>query len=601
MCGVIGLVGSIGGLEEADLDAARDLMVRRGPDGAGSETVMTTAGPLRFGHRRLAILDLSEAGRQPMWSDCERCLITYNGEIYNAGPLRRELMARGRRFRSSCDTEVLVNGYAEWGPAVLDRLRGMFAFAIWDRAAETLFLARDRVGMKPLYVTQDGAGLAFASDLRALQALGLGDAPDPEALALYLVLGYVPAPWSMRRGIVKLSAGCCMTWRPGARAETRMWWAPPEATAAAAPDLETVESLIDAAVSEHLLSDAPVGVFLSGGLDSSLVASSAARAVAGVAAAPYAVTIAAPGSPDDEAQIARATAAALGLGWESMALEVEAGVALFDAAAAALDEPLAFSAIITQTAVSQLAARRFKVMLSGDGGDEAFGGYRWYDRLDEAFSPPPRRSPFRRIKPRAALDIFAARSSRHRNLRRVADAFTPEQAAELVLGIAPARVAEMVDALLDRHDAPGLPLKRRLQRIDLMTFCADCICAKVDRAGMAYGLEVRPPLLDHRILEAGLSSPIDPAMDAQPKAMLRSILTRRGLDHLLAQPKRGFSLKNAAAFELEGLRRRADPGLVPDWQAALRRPRGLPRGQVRALAYLGRWLDVALGGERRPD
>ncbi|MFN3613057.1 MAG: asparagine synthase (glutamine-hydrolyzing) [Rubrimonas sp.] len=596
MCGVIGLAGRIGGADAAcptRFDAARDTMASRGPDGAASETAATPVGLLRFGHRRLAILDLSAAGRQPMRSSCGRCLITYNGEIYNADALRAELVALGRPFRSRCDTEVLVNGYAEWGPAVLGRLRGMFAFAIWDEVARTVFLARDRVGMKPLYVAQDAGGLAFASDLRALKALGLGSEPDPEALALYLVFGYVPSPWSMGRGIRKLAPGCCMTWRPGVGAETTRWWTPPEASAAAAPDPDDVEALIDAAVSEHLMSDVPVGVFLSGGLDSSLVASSAARAAGDPAARPQALTIASPGARDDEAGIARSTAEFLGLGWESMAIGQHDAAGALDAACAALDEPMAYSAVITQTAVSALAARRFKVMLSGDGGDEAFGGYRWYERLDEAFAPPRRPGMFRRPKPKALLDLFAARSSRHRNLRRVADAFTPEQAADLVEGVAPARVAEMVDALLDSCDAPGLPLKRRLQRIDLMTFCADCICAKVDRAGMAHGLEVRPPLLDHRILEMGLAAPLDPGMDARPKAVLRTILARRGLGRLLDEPKRGFSLKGDQAFELEGARRRSDPGLVADWQAMLRRPRGMSRGQIRALAYLGRWLDAA--------
>jgi len=589
MCGIIGCVG--GNSARSNMQSALASMHHRGPDGSGEVALKGANSSVWFGHRRLAILDLSDAGAQPMWSDCERYVITYNGEVYNSVELRAELQSAGRSFVSTCDTEVIVNGYAEWGDAIVTRLVGMFAFAIWDRKKEQLFLARDRMGMKPLFYGATPAGFAFASDANALRQTGSFDTLDPEALALFMVFGYVPSPFAIWRGMAKLPAAHCLTWcAKGGAASPRAYWAPPDRIDGRVPDADEAEALIDEVVSDHLLSDVPVGVFLSGGLDSSLIASSAARARSD--ADLRALTVGFPGTQDDETVIGAATAKAIGLKWEGLPLTGDMATARFGQSIAALDEPFSYSAIVTQYAVSQRAATQYKVMLSGDGGDEMFGGYRWYDNLDA--SEKPRRRRLARLSPRGMIDRFAARSSRHRNLRRIAGAFAPEMAAELVADIKPSRVVALVDGLLDRYDAPGLPLKRRLQRIDLMTFCADCICTKVDRAGMAHSLEVRPPLLDHRIADFALSVPVTPSFDGEPKAILRTILRRRGLGHLLTQPKRGFSFKGTSGLQSASanspLNRSA--GMAADWQAKLGNPDKLTAGQTRAIDYLGKWLET---------
>jgi len=591
MCGIIGSVGDIGA--KLNMQSALESMHHRGPDGSGEVALDGANNSVWFGHRRLAILDLSDAGAQPMWSDCERYVITYNGEVYNSVALRTELEAAGRRFVSTCDTEVIVNGYAEWGDAIVTRLVGMFAFAIWDRKKEQLFLARDRMGMKPLFYAATPTGITFASDANALGQTGSFDTLDPEALALFLVFGYVPSPFAIWQGMAKLPAAHCLTWRAtDGVASPRAYWAPPDCIDGRVPDADEAEALIDDVVNDHLLSDVPVGVFLSGGLDSSVIASCAARADSG--AQLRALTVGFPGMQDDETAIGETTAKAIGLNWERLPLTSEMATARFGQSIASLDEPFSYSAIVTQYAISERAATQNKVMLSGDGGDEMFGGYRWYSNLDALENVKPHR--FGRLSPRMMLARFSARSSRHRNLRRIAGAFAPEMAADLVADIKPSRVVALVDGLLDRYDAPGLPLKRRLQRIDLMTFCADCICTKVDRAGMAHGLEVRPPLLDHRIAEFALSVPVTPSYDGEPKAILRTILKRRGLGHLLTQPKRGFSFKGTEGLQSANtasqLNRNA--AMAADWQAELGRVSKLTTGQIRAIDYLGKWLDTAV-------
>jgi len=591
MCGIIGSVGENGA--RLNMQRALESMQHRGPDGSGEVALEGANNSVWFGHRRLAILDLSDAGAQPMWSDCGRYVITYNGEVYNSGELRAELEAAGRRFVSTCDTEVIVNGYAEWGDAIVTRLVGMFAFAVWDQEKEELFLARDRVGMKPLFYAATPAGITFASDANALRQIGSFDTLDPEALALFLVFGYVPSPFAIWRGMAKLPAAHCLTWRAkDGVVSCRAYWAPPDCIDGRVPGADEAEALIDEVVSDHLLSDVPVGVFLSGGLDSSLIASCAVRADSD--AQLRALTVGFPGTQDDEMAIGATTAEAIGLKWEGFPLTSDMATARFGPSIATLDEPFSYSAIVTQFAVSGRAATKNKVMLSGDGGDEMFGGYRWYDNLDAQQKLRPNR--FGRLSPRAMLERFSARSSRHRNLRRIAGAFAPEMAADIVANIKPSRVVALVDGLLDRYDAPGLPLKRRLQRIDLMTFCADCICTKIDRAGMAHSLEVRPPLLDHRIADFALSVPISPSYDGEPKAILRTILKRRGLGHLLTQPKRGFSFKGTDGLQSEGtisqLNRNA--AMAVDWQAKLGRPSKFTAGQTRAIDYLGKWLDTVV-------
>ena len=571
MCGFVFCSGDLfGKRSSADeiFKSACDLMISRGPDGSGVVTLTDdVAGPIRLGHRRLAIVDTSDAGTQPMWSDCGRYILVYNGEVYNADALRSDLRDRGRRFSSLSDTEVIVNGYAEWGEEIVDKLCGMFAFAIWDTRNHCLFAARDRVGMKPLYVAEKNGNIALASDLRVLEHLGFTGDVDFDALGAYLMLGYVPTPLAIFAGARKLEAGSTLSWSPDKPYKTHTYWqAPEEATGPQEPDIAELGNLVDTVTQDHLMSDVPVGVFLSGGLDSSLIASSLAATGSDI----QALTIGFSDAPDeDEAPIAEVTAQSLKMKITRLNLDSASTSEFVDAAFAALDEPLGYSAIISQMAISRLANKTgLKVVLSGDGGDEVFGGYRWYDadmraqlgqgitfidRLAARLSGP---LPIRRLRRAASLcqeQSFVQRSELHRHLHAVFPSMRPDEVADVVSQVPAKHAEEVAISSLQRHDAPQLPLKRRLQRIDLMTFCEGSVLPKVDRTSMATGLEVRPPLLDHRIVEWGLSQPISNGMDAAPKNAVRTLLKRRGLGFLLAEKKRGFSLKGTSRLSTKNM------------------------------------------------
>lgn len=555
MCGIIGAVFEDGVTEDSFV-AARDLMRSRGPDASGLASFSHERGVVRLGHRRLAIQDLSPAGEQPMALSDGRYTIVYNGEIYNVTTLRRALEAAGHRFRSTSDTEVLLAGYAEWGAAVVDRIVGMFAFAIWDEREQCLFAARDRLGVKPFVYSTSPRSFSFASDARALRALGLSDGIDQDALSLYLCLGYVPGAASIWRGLSKLEAGHVLEWRAGSGAKVRRYWTAPEDTDYKGR-ADELEALIEAVVDDHLLSDVPVGLFLSAGMDSSLIAASIA-AREDQAGRVTAISVGFPGNEaSDESAIAEVTAGQLGLPFLRVPIS-ETTPDLYADAAATLDEPLAYNAVTTQVAISRATAEKgFKVVLSGDGGDEVFGGYRWYrhslkDTVARARAEVAGASIAERILPsrrrqRAELAKdaeFMARQPVFAHARSVFPALRPDQVADLFPDLCAKRTEDLMHDALSRHDASRLPEKRRRQRIDLFTFCQDVILPKVDRAGMAFGLEARPIYLDHRVVEWGIARPIGDADDGAPKNRLRALLKKKGLEALLEQPKRGFSLRS---------------------------------------------------------
>lgn len=625
MCGIIGVIGDPrlaragSGPTRRSLRKARDVMASRGPDGMGEVALDGRCGhPVWLGHRRLSILDLSEAGAQPMWSDCGRYVITYNGEAYNTPALLRELMDRGRRFNSMTDTEVIVNGYAEWGPAVVDRLVGMFAFIIWDDQEQELFAARDRLGIKPLSYVVRPHGIALASDARALRALGAVSSLNDDSVGAYLTLGYVPAPLSIWHGAAKLPAGSVLRWRPDrpGSVELRSYWAPPDRTDPTPRSIDDWEALIDEVVADHMLSDVPVGLFLSGGLDSSVVASSVARM--GQTSPLSAVTAGiADADGHDECAAALLTAEQLNLDWHPVMLDKANAGTYFERAFAELDEPLGYSAIVTQAAVSSMMAGRNKVVLSGDGGDEVFGGYTWYDNLDELCAIDRPRSGTQRVLQRlfgsrrateTPAERFARTSVAHAHSRRILPVLLPAEIAEIVASADAKRVEEVAVEALRRHDAPDLPMKRRLQRIDLMTFCQDVVLPKVDRTAMARSIEVRPPLLDHRLVEWGIASPVSAEHDGERKAILRRILERRSLGFLCNVPKRGFSLRNATPYTEAAMRTIIDgmtvEGHLPwgaNWQQVVGQKVEKRKAKVGYLFYFALWKSgLSAGGYLSP-
>lgn len=608
MCGILAYC-SVHGValpERSRFEAALSTMAARGPD-AGEVLQVNGSGDaaVLLGHRRLSIQDISAAGSQPMTSACGRFTIIYNGEVYNAPHLRRTLEQSGTTFRSTSDTEVILEGFAAWGDAVFSRLHGMFAMAIWDRQLQSLVIARDHVGIKPLYVAFDGAELALASDARALRTLGFGASMDRDALTLYLLLGYVPTGFSIWQGIRKLDPGSFMEWRPGQTPRTQRFWTAPDGLDNEGRSTD-LSDLIDSVVEEQLLSDVPVGLFLSGGIDSSVIASSIAR-VRGARDDIVCMSVGFPESPDnDESPLARRTAEILGLPIEVLPLERGKRPSYQDAVAT-LDEPLAFSAVVTQTAISRLAAERnIKVVLTGDGGDELFGGYVWYDvNLAEVHaghckhrsllqmlrrSISPRRSEARKD------EKWAQQSKAVAHVQSVYPGLRGDQVAFL-LDRPQSEITELLNTVLQAYDCPDLPERRWRQRLDLYTFCMDAVLPKVDRAGMASSVEARPPLLDHRIINWALSRPVSADRNAEPKSPLRAILRQRGLGFLLDEPKRGFSLKSSDKPDrramVADINRTADRlGFPADWQRCLPKRSPLLSRRLALMHWLALWRDA---------
>ncbi len=608
MCGIAAIVGSGAARPDPAHDAAArlkalDRLAPRGPDAVGEWSCGLT-GDAWLGHRRLAVVDLSPAGAQPMVTPDGSTAVTYNGEIYNAPTLREELRRLGHAFRSTSDTEVLLHGYAAWGiGGLLARLQGMYAFALWDARARSLHAAVDHAGMKPLFHAMHAERLFIASTADALFDLGVpGGGVNREALAHVLCHGYIPAPLTAWRAVGKLAPGTAMSWRPGGSPPT-LWrhWEPPGETAGTSD--HDFPALWESVVHEHLESDVPVGVLLSSGVDSTCVAVAAARRGSRLAC----VTLSLAGA-DDESPVAARTARRLGLEHTSAPLDASDVEGLIDAAAGAYDEPQSYGALLTMCAVARAARRHAKVFLAGDGGDEAFAGYTWHTPpLSPADRPTPldelRRTSERVASPRAtgaeragALDTLARASPLHAYAQRVHPLFHPGEAASL-LGCDYSNDDYL--AHLREAARPSLPWPRRAQAIDLACFCAGSILPKVDRGAMAHGLEVRCPFLDRRVLEWAISRPVSPQeRDGAPKSLLRGYLAPHAPPEVLAQPKRGFSLRTDWSSVEPRLRdriassRAARDGLIrDDWRLFAASDAPYPQRRVFALAMLAAWWE----------
>ena len=542
MCGIIGSLNL--NISPEYLISGLQAIEHRGPDSSGEW--ISHDNQVWLGHRRLAIIDLSEAGTQPMQNEDGTLHLVCNGEIYNFPGLRSRLKGLGHHFYSNSDNEIILHAYEAWGDRCVDYLEGMFAFALWDESRQHLLAARDRLGIKPFYYAQIGEGLIFASEADALLPIfQTPPNPDPYSLAYMLTLGYIPSPFCIWKDIQKLEAGHSLTWGKNEGLKKNAYWKLPRTSDGVAPDLTTWKNLFEEVTREHLLSDVPLGLFLSGGLDSSSIA----VCLADLHRPIEAITIGFPVSTYDEAPIAAEVANYLKLPFQIIPLEVKDVNQLLLDTAKAFDEPQGYSALLSMYLVSQAAASKYKVVISGDGGDEVLGGYNWYQNLD----PLPRRFflQHRRLakhgsSPKDRQQVahdFALTSVLHRHAWRVFPRFLPEEAADL---LAPMGLKFGDDEMLEPmrlHFDPQEPLRRALQRVDLMTFCTDSILAKVDRASMAHALEVRVPFLDRRIVEWGLSLPYDETKEMNSKYVLRSYLQKRVPPSVLDHPKQGFSLK----------------------------------------------------------
>ncbi|HSC92817.1 MAG TPA: asparagine synthase (glutamine-hydrolyzing), partial [Gaiellaceae bacterium] len=608
MCGICGIAPAAGAVDPGRIDAMSATLVHRGPDADGSfldEGIALAA-------RRLSIIDL-EHGDQPLASEDGGVVVVQNGEIYNHGALRRELEQAGHRFATRCDTEVLAHGYEQWGDAFVERLRGMFALAVWDARRRRLLLARDRFGIKPLYWCTARGELSFASELRAFPR----DEVDLDALEAFLAFNAIPHPLSIFRGVRKLEPGHLLVWEDGrARIER---FARPTPVPIGALRREPVETLaaelrdrLADSVRAHLVSDVPVGVLLSGGIDSGLLAALAAEAtgepvrtfsigfaegsfdetadarlvadryatdhhelvlhpdaarllpaLAAFAAreSSYRVSTFSIGFEErsfNELELARRVAELYGTDHHELVLRPDA-VELLPRLAEAFDEPFADSSALPTYLVSQLASGTVKVALSGEGGDELFGGYYTYvadtlapriGPLASVLRPLVERLPSSSSK--ASLDYKAKRFARAAHLPPLErhhgwkEIFTPAARADLLDG----RRGEVdpLDIYRARYqETEGADELARLQDVDLGIYLADDLLVKTDRASMAHSLEARVPFCDQEVAELALALP----RSMKVRRLAKKRLLRDAVASLLPREivrgrKQGFSIPAAA-------------------------------------------------------
>ena len=643
MCGIAAILRSRAAPEwseshRARMDRTLTHLSRRGPDGHGTHVTPHTL----LGHTRLSIQDLSVSAAQPMsiinGEDNGSLTLIYNGEIYNAPALRTELQTNGRTFRTHSDTEVLLHAIDCWGHVeALSRVRGMFSFAAIRETNNGLHLiaAVDPAGMKPLVWSliddPEARGeklLVIASDCDALRLLTpASPAIDIDAIRCMLSIGYIPAPHTAWTNIHKLLPGTMLEWSGGACKPpvVMSYWQPPSETnlshneAAFAPMLEEL-------VTEHLIGDVPVGMFLSAGLDSISIALALHNSGADMSRI-QACTLS-DGDPSDESSDAVAFAHALGMPHRVIPFGTGDLLPTLRAAARRYDEPQGYTALLTATRIAdamRYAAPDAKVVLTGDCGDESLGGYAWH--RDAATHPlalanfqPPSRDV---VAAHARLAASVARadaidrdrqgamvalgtlSFTHRYLARTFGGFHPAEANAL---IAPDMLASDFSSFtspLASHDRPAMPMPRRAQRLDILGFCAGSIQPKIDRACMGVGLELRAPYLDRRMIEWGLTRPVDPSEltpgGGKPsiraylaRAIERAILPR----HILDRPKQGFSLRlRDAAFEslrdvIAESRLVRDGVLAPTWPSYLTSQPDMRRTRLFTLAMLAAWYEA---------
>ncbi len=560
MCGITGFINLEGLLKEKAqpiLAQMTRLLAHRGPDEEG----LFLDNYAALGHRRLAIIDLS-SGKQPMKDEETDSVIVFNGEIYNFQALRQELLSQGYTFNTQSDTEVILKAYRAWGPDCVQRLYGMFAFALWDSQERQLFIARDRLGKKPLYYWHQGTFLAFASELKALLVLDVPRDICPESLDCYLSFGYIPAPQSIFQAIAKLPPASYLIFNEKGLWISRYWEITFEPRPRRLEDaLEEFEDLFRDAVHTRLISEVPLGAFLSGGIDSPLVVAQMQKLLS------EPVLTNAIGFDDpqfSELPVAREIATHLGTDHREFIVTPRAQEVL-PVIARYLDEPLADSSAVPTYYVCQMARQNVTVALSGDGGDESFGGYTfryiphlWECRLRKKLPLALRslffswlgdlytRSP-RLPKPLRLKTIFQNLASSdakafYRDLvwlpPEIREGLYKDSFFKELGGFSP---YEIVHPLYTH--VQGLDPVSRCQYVDLHLYLPEDVLVKVDRMSMAVALEVRSPLLDHRIIEFAATLPLElKILGHKGKILLREALKRYLHQEIINRPKRGFSV-----------------------------------------------------------
>ena len=584
MCGITGLITTDRKpIDRGILEQMTERVRHRGPDDGGTWIGEAGGVQIGLGNRRLSILDLSQRGHMPMASADGRWRITYNGEIYNFQEIRRELEALGYAFRSDTDTEVALHAYAEWGPACLKRFNGMFAFAIWDQREGSLFIARDRLGVKPLYFADWGANFAFASEIKSLLANpSLPRDIDLDALDLYLTFRVIPQPYTIFRAVRKLAPGHYLLWKNG-RVERRAYWdvfghangdgpAPANGSGRAQRSMPALKrelrELMEDAVRLRLRSDVPLGVLLSGGIDSSVVASLTAR-LSGTRIKTFTLGfLEAKGALHgyDESDKARRTAEILGSEHHELLATSDLVRDSIPGALDHCDEPFASSSVIPTFLISKLARADVTVALSGDGPDEIFAGYRAYllEPLAGLYTRVPRFLRRGLVEPALMRLPSSDASTLRRNIRRT------QRFVRSLDGSAAERFFRLTNKFYDVPSGEiydpafrvlSLDLAQQMYRdcyqqarldgdrinpmlyVDSKIKLADHILTKVDLMSMKVGLEVRSPFLDYRLVELAFRIPGKLKINwFRKKHLLRETFKHLLPKHLLSLPKTGFEI-----------------------------------------------------------
>jgi len=564
MCGIAGFVESSAAKGSTRDDAAHlahqacGVIRHRGPDDEGT---FVDAG-VALGMRRLSIIDLS-TGHQPIANEDGTVRVVFNGEIYNFRELRRDLETSGHHFATSTDTEVIVHAYEEWGPDAIARLRGMFAIAIWDAAAHQLLLARDRIGIKPLYYSQVGKRLYFGSEIKSL--LCAQDVPrelDFTALDHYLSFLYTPRDGSIFRSISKLPPGCLLTWHEGL-IKIRPFWQFPNRECFDGDEADAVPALravLQDAVRSHLVSDVPVGAFLSGGVDSSLVVGLMAEACTEPVRT-FSIGFDEPAF--DELAHARRVAEHFGTDHHEFVVQPKA-YDLLDQLISHFDEPFADASAIPTWYVSQIARQHVTVVLSGDGGDELFGGYDRYiphhrvaafDRLSPVSLRPVAGTVARWLPHGARGKNFLrhiGRDERGRYLDAIRFFADDEKTALLSSDVLAEMGVQSAESRLAQHfdGAEDLPWASQMMRFDAVTYLPEDVLTKVDRMSMAHSIESRVPLLDNEVISFASSLPAALKIrNGRRKHILKEVAVTLLPRDLLDRPKQGFGVPLGVWFQ----------------------------------------------------
>ena len=589
MCGIAGYVQRRGGPNPDAIGAMTDTLRHRGPDGSGRWDGTLGDWHITLGHRRLSIIDLA-GGHQPLSNEDGTIWNTFNGEIYNFKDLQAKLTAQGHRFATRCDTEAIVHQIEQHGADGLPELNGMFAFALWNQKTGELLIARDRAGIKPLYYALlDGGGLAFASELTALlKHPGVSHKIDRAGVASYFFADYIQPPLTILRDVRKLEPGHYLTWDANDSVIVKPFWKlrpadrDPDVASRIRPLAEMAGelwTLIERAVEAQLMADVPVGIFLSGGIDSSIVAAAARRKARGI----HTFSIAFADPQFDESRYARAVADHLGTRHVEETFDETALLHTLDAALDSLDEPMADPSILPTYLLSRVAAKHVKVALGGDGGDELWAGYPTY----KAYAIARTYGMVPRFVRRALVESLVARmpvSDGYQALewkaKRFALRWDDDPMVRHLRWMSNADVDDLSRLVFGHRGFPGgyesLVHPRSSDRLnailalDFMTYMSGSVLTKVDRASMAHSLEVRPPLLDNALIDYAFSLPSHLKLRGRTsKFLLKHAAAGHLPDEIISRKKKGFGIPLSRWLKgplAERVERITQPG--PLWDAA---------------------------------